>query len=671
MSSPRKITNYFKRPSFAVTSPSRDTRSNSRAEDPAPAPQSSPVTELSQLLPSDFTTPDTPDGPSSQLKRSLLFSTEEPVDNDAAPQSSFQSTGTGVSFNSSQRIIKKGKEVVIGSDGDESDSATSLQSPDDLLRGILTPAAPKPDSDVDDDSILEEILHPRKKPKPRRVPKAPPAYKNSLETLVMQAASDNDTEAGIAQLKASRHAQAACENSSRTDSANKLGEGALASALDDGTDDRSGLQRLLDAVRRTEAFDVGKSWSFFDLQTPLPSPLDFPRDCVCPGTYMAILREPESRERAFCSGIIDFALSRDLLPDELIKWIFHSIPSESRDNLRHAYCRAIKRTTAERVKQLIRPEDIDTLFWQMSARLEALVLSDPIIPDAHPRGRDLPESQPPHHTALISILDVFRDAANLFADDTRDRILSILLRLPLDASLTRNTILCSELERAITAVLDAVADEVADDLAKHICNTAHTTLKDAELQSRLLEHIVPANDWIATLRRRLAFIFLTRNPSADIGSQDKKSEVHRIINILKDPRFDVKRYKRKGQPEYDYGELRAIASFLNIIVESSWSETKFADENAEEEFNSEVDILAERVKKIFSAIEDAGASHLKRTLAKEALESLHYRIVYAVRTRPPAKKSFFGQHNSESKTQNLLKYIKKKEVVILSDKPGS
>jgi hypothetical protein len=289
MSSPRKITNYLKRPSFAVTAPSRD-RSNSPAEDPALASQSSPLTDLSQLLPSDPTAPDTPDGPSSQLKRSLLLSTQEPVDYDAAPQSSLQSAGTGASFNSSQRIIKKGKEVVIGSDGDESDSATSLQSPDDLLRDILTPADPKPDSDMDDDSILEEILHPRKKPKPRSIPKVPPTYKNSLETLVKQAVSDNDTEAGIAKLKASRDAQAARENGSRTDSASKLGESALASALDDGTDDSSSFQRLLDAVRRTEAFDVGKSWSFFDLQTPLPPPLDFPRDCVCPGTYMAVLR---------------------------------------------------------------------------------------------------------------------------------------------------------------------------------------------------------------------------------------------------------------------------------------------------------------------------------------------------------------------------------------------
>ncbi|KAL2830196.1 hypothetical protein BDW59DRAFT_22100 [Aspergillus cavernicola] len=666
MSSPRKITNYFRRPKFAL--PAQETQSDT-VEDPAPALQSSPLTELSQLLPSDIATPDTPDGPSSQLARSLFHSARESADNDTAPQSSFQSAGTATSFSSSQRIIKNGKEVVTGSDGDESDSTGSLESPEDLLLRFTNPTTPKIRVTADSEMEHDWMLPPQRMPKPRSVSKAPPTYKNSLETLVMQAVTDQETESEIERFKASLKAETANQNSTDSDQTKNLHEGMLASAIDGGTDDSMGLRRLLDAVRRTEAFDMGKSWSFFDLKTSLPPPPDFPRECVCPGTYLAVLRE--SRERAFQSGIIDFALSRELLPDELVKWIFYSIPSEPRDSLRYAYCRAIKHTTAERMKSLVRPEDIDTLFWQLSARPAALVLTDPIAPDPQSQSGDSPQTQPQHHIALLSVLDIFRNAADSFADDTRNRILNILLRLPLDVSLTRDHSLCSELERTITAVLEGVTDNAADDLATGVCKTAHTTLKDAELQSRVLEHIVPTNDWIATLRRRLAFIFLTGDSSADVGSQDMKSEVTRIINILKDPRFDVKRHKKKGQPEYDYGELKAITTFLNIVIDSGWSETQFPDEIKEEDFNSEVDVLAERVKKIFTAIEDSGASHLKRTLAKEALESLHYRIVYSVRTKPPPKKTMFGQYKPEQKTQNTLKFVKKKKVVILSDKPPS
>lgn len=70
--------------------------------------------------------------------------------------------------------------------------------------------------------------------------------------------------------------------------------------------------------------------------------------------------ESESRERAFHSGIVDFALSKGSLPGELVMWIFNAgmlhfcrskddgllpsvlVPSENRDELRHAYCRAFK-----------------------------------------------------------------------------------------------------------------------------------------------------------------------------------------------------------------------------------------------------------------------------------------------------------------------------------------
>ncbi|KAL6231826.1 hypothetical protein BDW75DRAFT_34294 [Aspergillus navahoensis] len=687
MSSPRRITSYFKRPKFALAP--EDTRHRSPEEDPAP--QSSPLTELSsQQLPSDITTPDTPGGPSAQLNQSLLLSAggqvendpapqsnlqsprTGPVDNDPAPQSSFQSSRTGTSFSSSQRIVKNGKVVVTNSD-DESDSVGSLESPEDILSMFLTPTAPKPHTGEDDTNELRD----RRTPKSKEVPLwkvAPPKYKNSLDALVIQTVDDNETEAGIARLKASLAAESSHKGGPV--SASNLNEHVLASAIkSDGAEDSIGLQRILDAVRRTEALDLRKSWSFFDLETELPRAQEFPRVCIRPGTYLAVLRDPDpnspERERAFHSGIIDFAVSKGLLPDEVLRWIFYSIPSESRDSLRLAYCRALKRTPARRMKTLIRPDDIDTLFWHMSAKPAALALTDPVVPDAHPQGKS-PGTRSQHYAALLSVLDLFRQAATLFADDTRNRILNYILRLPLDNSLTQEFTICSAIERTITAVLDATTDEYADELATNICTIVHSTLKDAELQSRLLEHIAPVNDWIAALRRRLAYIFLTDNPSADVGSQDRKAEVCRISSILKHPQYNVKRCK-KGQTEYDYGKLTAITTFLDIIIDSGWSETQFTDESAEDEFNHEIDALADQVKRIFTAIQDSGASHMKRTLAKEALEALHYRIVYCVRTKPRPKKVLFGKYEPEQQRHpSILKYYKKeKQVAIFSDKPNS
>lgn len=188
--------------------------------------------------------------------------------------------------------MKNGKEVVISSDGDESDSAGSLESPDDLLARFLAPKSPvTPKERTGDDS--ETIQPVRKNPKHKsvvRTESAPRKYKNSLENLVRQAVSDNETEAGIAKLRASLNDESDRNTDSGPDKASNLNEGVLASAIDDGNDDSMGLQRLLDAVRRTEAFDLGKSWSFFDLQTPLPPGPDFPRECVSPRTYLGVLR---------------------------------------------------------------------------------------------------------------------------------------------------------------------------------------------------------------------------------------------------------------------------------------------------------------------------------------------------------------------------------------------
>lgn len=87
------------------------------------------------------------------------------------------------------------------------------------------------------------------------------------------------------------------------------------------------------------------------------------------------------------------------------------------------------------MKSLIRPDDIDTLFWQLNAKPEALALSQTVVPDAHPQSRlisyifdsfwliisigNAADSQAQHHIALISVLDVLRDAASLLVSTGR------------------------------------------------------------------------------------------------------------------------------------------------------------------------------------------------------------------------------------------------------------
>lgn len=255
-----------------------------------------------------------------------------------------------------------------------------------------------------------------------------------------------------------------------------------------------------------------------------------------------------------------------------------------------------------------------------------------------------------------------------FSNDTQEHIINLLFRLALDVSLTSNALICSDLERTIVAMLDSTADEIVCRPSFHkvpynnrqantaqlhqIGTTTYNTIKDPLFQSRLLSHIPATSRKIATLRSRLALTFLTNDPSPLSSPPETISYLKQTTELLKDPRFNVKRFKAKGQAEFDYGELAAITALLNVVIDSGWSGLAFPDQVAERDFNAEVDALADRVKKIFTSIEDSGASHLKRTLAKEGLEALHYRIVYSVRSKPRPKKSLLGEHVREDRKLN-------------------
>jgi hypothetical protein len=145
MSQNRTITDFFKRPAFSLTKQDIHSESNS-GEALTAAPQSSPLTEPSSSFLANSDSPQTPDGPASQLKDTLLSSVQDTSPKPTPPQSFESSNGTivgdpssGLSFNSSQRIVKNGKEVVISSDGEDTDSVASFEQLEDPLLMLLKP----------------------------------------------------------------------------------------------------------------------------------------------------------------------------------------------------------------------------------------------------------------------------------------------------------------------------------------------------------------------------------------------------------------------------------------------------------------------------------------------------------------------------------------------------
>ncbi|KAI7968667.1 hypothetical protein EIK77_005683 [Talaromyces pinophilus] len=151
--------------------------------------------------------------------------------------------------------------------------------------------------------------------------------------------------------------------------------------------------------------------------------------------------------------------------------------------------------------------------------------------------------------------------------------------------------------------------------------------------------------------------FLTKDESPLDDFEEEIIPFKQILNYLRTARLGSQLHKARLDPDYDYTEIKAVTSLLNIVIDTGRTTLVFPDKEAEREFNADVDSIAEHVKRIFNAMEDSGASHLKRTEAKQGLEALQYRILYSIRTKRRVK-SMFG-HSSPTKKINTFAVFEK------------
>ncbi|KAJ5166121.1 uncharacterized protein N7482_004902 [Penicillium canariense] len=650
----RTIRDFFRRPSLSRVNqdfPPDLAQSDSHgAHEP---PTSSPLSEPPRSsITIDLTQDgdDGEDGPDTQLsKPSLRSASDSRPESFAleafAPDQSYLRADTesigppsslSGSFNASQRIVKDGKEVVISSDGEDTDSVASLEDPDALFAPKTKPkpknaGGPAAKAYQPDKALLAKLSAPKK-------------YKHTIESLVHDAVDDNEMEANVAKARAAFvQSQQNGDQSGMGGSKKGLNEGMLVSAFGDDGDEGPSLRRLMEAVRRTEALEQDRAWRFFDQSQMTPATPDFLIELFPASSPLAGLREPNSRVRVFQSGVLEYAASLQRLPDEFLVWLFRSVPLEPREELRKAYCRIFTQAPKAQVESLIHPDDIDCLFRQLGAKSQAMNLSELIVADSPERSSNVPHLK--DRMMLISVLTLIGDtaAANLFSDKTQEHAVHILLRMALDTSLTADDVIRSELQGTLTSLLEFGPKERME---SGICTTVYQTVKDPQFQSRLLQNILPTSTWVSLLRYRLAVAFLLQDPGPLTEPPEVVLGLTRItLLLMRDERFHLK--KHKGINEYDYGDLIAITLLLDICINSALYDLGYRQGDTEEQFNISIDRLASQIKRIFSSIEDTGASHLQRMLAKQALEALHYRMVYSVRSKAPPKRTLFKTFGRE------------------------
>ena len=179
---------------------------------------------------------------------------------------------------------------------------------------------------------------------------------------------------------------------------------------------------------------------------------------------------------------------------------------------------------------------------------------------------------------------------------------------------------------------------------------------DNQLRLQLVSNLPAYAPALGILRRRLALAFFFEDPSYLCKAQQTLLNLDTIANYLLRPAFDMK-------VDADYVQLAARISILDIALDHGISSVDECDVRSEASFNREVDFLAKIIKAMFTGLVDSGASHMSRTEAKEVLQIVHYRLIYAVRTKQEPKSSLFrtattnGLNESQSGRKVLTEFL--------------
>jgi hypothetical protein len=256
------LTKWFKKPPFPTFSKGDSNAPEKKESEPATSPLTSPPSSFVV----DNLSPKNEQDAEDQLKMAIHLSSQGDILKPPAWDHSFQSVESG-SFSASQRIVKNGKEMVISSDGEDTESTSDCELEDP--QKFFASSSKKKDEPVP--TKIKQVTSPKK-------------WKYDLNYLVTDAVDDQEVERNVAQMKAKR-----APGAPQGPTGARLNESALVSAL--GSDeDGSKARRTLGAIRRTEALDHDRTWLFFDATQTLPPAPEFPLHLIPRGAMRVALK---------------------------------------------------------------------------------------------------------------------------------------------------------------------------------------------------------------------------------------------------------------------------------------------------------------------------------------------------------------------------------------------
>ena len=590
----------------------------------------------------------------------------------------------------SQSILKEGRRVAVkGSDDEDSDSLCSL---DDILGRRQRASGIRPWSSSPDESdrnagaslIGMSGQFTNKSVKAligreglRKLTNKANGFNFDINLLLDDHFGDEEVEANVSKTK-QRYRD--LNRAARIQQKNQVDKAVLASVVDQESSE-STLQRLLAAVERTEALATQVTWSMFDgkqTSEDLNRSMLSAKRAGHRQQSTSNRRNPALSNSSYLMGHVRAKATLNSVDEELLQSLVDNVATESSEDLKQSYIQILCGVNSKWISTHLTAARIEDIFCRLGANPTKAQCRDDIAPESQ-RSNDV---QLLATANLLSVIDLLSGLSANLTYAALSRFVQLLLRLAIDAVLMAESEVCIRVEDAIAALLGHREERVSREVAACILDDIGARLHDSALQALALKHILPTSPRAANLRISLARRFL------DVATETSKSfqnavtdtdtsamvDLNQLSAYLDNPVFNTV-VSKGDDSSVDYSALSSLVSIFDValgdggrplpaitpksdtsvanIVRTSANSLPSSPSNFidERNFNQQVDLLADQVKAIHTSIADTGASHLRRTEAKEALNALHFRLLYGVRTKSRPKQAVFGGGGGANNTR--------------------
>ncbi|CAK3980985.1 hypothetical protein AC579_3574 [Lecanosticta acicola] len=576
------------------------------------------------------------------------------------------------SSTSSRRITQDGLKGVTNSDSEDSSSDDEL--PFRSLQSFGMPTKRKLSVEAIEEPPAKVLKTNNRNDKKRNFFKpfaaSPPKklYKNSLKNLVAQHQKWQEEDALVASMKS------AVEDAKRQDEQAKLNDdGGLVNGtalMDAAGSDSEGRERMVMALKRTDALRAKDSYHFFLDDKPSWPDAPFPVDALPDEAWSNIYKTHSARYHACTTGFAAHLAARCPLPMAVTGWMVTQLMYEQDEVLCEAYVEILRASS-------VHPTSISDTASRLNSIYKTRSLFEYNYVELVPRT-----GLPPGLKYIMEIVQFCAPMSdNIVPDALPAQTCAAFLDLALiniDERVKTNLDLSMRVSKSIERLLDALPE---DAFGKLIPEAVAMIFGPSDLSAinrcRAISALPASTRRGNQLRRRLALeSFSTATDRKTSDSQDWPTSI--LHSLSHHTTFQI-------SESTDYSLLQEFTKVLDIAISAGW--IPYAEilpgapigpwrklpepSEAEKRHNSQIDRIVKRLTGIMAKIKDAGTSHLGRVEAKVAIERLVKRLDFQVRSRVKPAKGVFSERQAElggfAKQENITKQERPKLAVSFKD----